>query len=195
MTFVPTLSDFFKETTEKGYKIFKDETKLYNLNIIGWRNKASRPNYFDDYIAIYYKWSNNWYYKYWKATTLPGIPWLKNPLNDKGTAILVPGQYFHAYSLGAYKGYPALKQVLPVKVYRDNNRDSQFNKDSVTIEEGIFGIHIHKASLWTKYVNRFSAGCQVFQYKKDFDTFITYLRQSALLWGNSFTYTLLEYDV
>lgn len=113
-------------------------------------------------------------------------------MNPKGAAVLVPGQYRQAYALGDFRGYTALKQVAPVKVYRDYNQDSHIDMSSATIEEGYFGIHIHRAGVWSKIVGTSSAGCQVFARHKDFAEFITICQLGAAHWGNSFTYTLLE---
>ena len=114
-------------------------------------------------------------------------------MSSQGTAILVPGQYESAYAIGLHKGYEALVQVKPVLVYRDKNKDSAFNEFPDTIQSGIFGINIHKAGLWSKLVGQNSAGCQVFQKASDFEKFMALCRATVSKFGNTFTYTLLEY--
>jgi hypothetical protein len=180
---------------ELGYKVFDDDSQAYNLNIIGWRNLDPDENTFSDFIAVYWNHKGFWEDKYYPATTLPGTPCLLNPVCKAGTAILVPGQYVGAYSLGLHNGYDALVQSKPVRVYRDNNRDSQVDTYSSTIETGLFGINIHKAGLWSKYVGQNSAGCQVFQKSTDFDDFMRICKLAEKHWGNSFTYTLLEFEI
>jgi len=188
----PSVPKFLEKMKYQGFKLFTDQSKSLNLNIVGWRNKYTRPNQFDDYLAVYWRSGGYWESRGWPITTFPGKPFLTNPISNKGTAILVPGQYVGAYELGSFKGYTALKQVKPVKVYRDNNRDSAPDQSIVTIEEGLFGIHIHKAGVFSQWVGNASAGCQVFQKSDDFKDFIKLCEQAALMWGNHFTYTLME---
>lgn len=108
----------------------------------------------------------------------------------QGTAILVPGQYKNCYGFGKYRGYECLRQVLPVKVYRDDDGDEEFDTNSDTVEEGLFGIHIHKAGVLSKIVGTWSAGCQVFQRKEDFEEFMNLCKDSL---QDLFTYTLIEF--
>lgn len=177
---------------QKGYQIFKDSTKPYNLNIIGWRNKDGKVDRFDDFISIYWlgydgKWNGTTY----SATTLPGKPYIKNPLTYRGAAVLAPGQYKGAYSIGTHKTYEALVQVKPVQVYRDNNKNDTI-ECIPPIEVGMFGINIHKASILNKLVGLSSAGCQVIQNLKDYEEFMQICKIARDFRGNSFTYTLLE---
>lgn len=190
---VPTFVQFFDLMKAKGYQIFDSASKPYDLNIVGWRDKEGKPNDFCDYISLYFILPNHkWEGRYYPATTRPGTPYLSTPINAEGAALLVPGQYHKAYELGPFKGYEALKQVKPVLVRRDNNKDLKFD-DTGKVESGLFGIHIHKAGVFSKLVNRSSAGCQVFEQSADFEDFIKYCQLAAEKWGNSFTYTLLEF--
>ena len=58
---------------------------------------------------------------------------------------------------------------------------------------GYFGINIHRSNPYTEsyLVNKWSAGCQVFKRIADYDEFINLCQQSAALYGNAFTYTLV----
>ena len=183
----------------KGYKYFTSE-KGYDVNIIGIRNSDTHgevTNKFDDTLTLSYKDLNgNWIYNEYKATTDPGSHWEKNLLNKDGVAILKPGQYRGSHKLGLHQGkYEALRQKSPVKVYRDNNKDGQYDMIEENVHEGIFGINIHKAG---KFVNgstqiyKWSAGCQVFSKESDFNEFMDVCRKAKDVWGNSFTYTLIE---
>jgi hypothetical protein len=88
--------------------------------------------------------------------------------------------------------YEALGQNAAVKVWRDKNKDMTF--DEVTIQEGVFGINIHRSNPTTEsaYVENWSEGCQVFKRVKDFNEFMAICRRSRDIHGNSFTYTLIE---
>ena len=55
-----------------------------------------------------------------------------------------------------------------------------------------FGINIHKAGADSTYVENWSEGCQVFKKSADFEEFMTIVRKSKDIHGNSFTYTLIE---
>lgn len=169
------------------------EGKPYRLNIVGFRNRFARTDYFDDTIAVYFQDNGNWYSYYFEATTLPGKDSMLKPVNAKGTAVLVPGQYQGAYELGLHKGkYQALVQNGSVKVYRDNNKDLVYDLNERTAEEGLFGINIHKASFSARLVGPNSAGCQVIKSSSDFDTFIGLCSEGSKVWGSKFTYTLVE---
>ena len=180
----------------KGYVYFGDEAnKGYDVNIVGVRNSATGnkvTNLFDDIITISFKDENgNWVYKEWMNTTEPGKKGVMEYHNAGGVARLVEGQYRGSHGLGLHQGkYEALRQVKPVKVYRDPNKDLIF--DEKTIQEGIFGINIHKAGRDSTWVENWSEGCQVFKRVKDFDEFMKIVKKAAKIHGNSFTYTLIE---
>jgi hypothetical protein len=93
--------------------------------------------------------------------------------------------------LGLHQGkYEALRQKSNVKVYRDPNRDMKYDENK--IQEGVFGINIHKAGVDSTFVENWSEGCQVFKRAKDFEEFMVIMRKAAAVHGNSFTYTLIE---
>jgi hypothetical protein len=176
----------------KGYAFF--ENGDYNINIIGIRNSdtgSKVTNVFDDLLTVSYKIGDVWHFKKWAATTDPGTKGVKEFHNAQGVARLVPGQYRGSHAIGLHQGkYEALKQAKPVKVYRDANKD--MNYDTKLITEGIYGINIHKAGADSTYVENWSEGCQVFKKSADFDEFMALVKKAATLHGNSFTYTLLE---
>ena len=41
-------------------------------------------------------------------------------------------------------------------------------------------------------IDKWSAGCQVFSKESDFNEFMDVCRKASDVWGNSFTYTLIE---
>lgn len=177
---------------DHSYTVFNDSKHLYNLNLVALRKKPYEWNFFNDTLHVFWRVEHNWMLRSFPITTLPGEYWLQHLMNPKGAAILVPGQYRGVYKLGPYKGGEALKQVRNLAVYRDNNMDSDFDIDSDTIEKGLFGLHIHRAGYFSSFVDNYSAGCQVFQRQLDFDNFIWLCHRALPLWGNSFSYTLIE---
>ena len=184
-----------KALKEKGYVWFEDNSnKNYDLNIVGVRNTDvgnKVTNAFDDRITVSYKLNGEWKFHSWPATTDPGKKGVMEFKNTAGVARLVEGQYRRSHTLGLHRGkYEALRQQKPVKVYRDKNKDLNF--DEHTIQEGIFGINIHKAGVDSTYVENWSEGCQVFKKSADFEEFMAICRKAAAIHGKSFTYTLLK---
>ena len=177
----------------KGYAFFNKGK--YNLNIIGIRRDGNKvTNEFDDALVVIHHAESGNEIRYWyPITTEPGIIYMKDPIGSKGTAILVPGQYRGAWKIGLHQGkYKALTQCKSVKVYRDGNKDNIYDFDSKTIDEGIFGINIHKAGAASIQVDKWSAGCQVFANTVDFNHFMKLCdKQVENGYGKFFTYTLL----
>ena len=179
----------------KGYAWFDDASnKGFDVNIVGIRNSATGQvvtNAFDDTLTISYKENGEWKFHSWPATTDPGKKGVLEYHNAAGVARLVEGQYRGSHSIGLHQGkYEALKQAKNVKVYRDANKDLTYNEDK--IQEGVFGINIHKAGADSTYVENWSEGCQVFKKSADFEAFMSIVRKSRDIHGNSFTYTLIE---
>lgn len=186
--------DFEKLFKRKGYAYFTNGA--YNLNIIGIRRKGIFvTNSFDDYLVVIYNTNiGTSTRQIYSITTDPGINYIKNFDNKKGTAILVPGQYRGAFKLGLHRGkYKALVQNKPLKVYRDRNKDNNYDFDSKSIEEGIFGINIHKAGNLSVRIDNWSAGCQVFASAPQYNSFIRLCEEQIKQGhGSTFTYTLIK---
>ena len=196
-------ANLVKILREKGYTFF--ENGIYDLNIIGIRSDQGNQvtNLFDDYLVVLYKATDtgdknkDFTKKIYKITTEPGEYYMsKGMMNPKGTAILAPGQYRKCWMKGLHRNkYSALVQTGTVKVYRDNNKDKKYDLKPETLDEGIFGINLHRANKDTVqlYVGNYSAGCQVFADPNEFESFMR-LCELQIKNGkpNSFTYTLLE---
>lgn len=171
----------------KGYDLRLDGS----VNIFSVRRFPIQPNIFNDtlHAAIYLKEISKFISAHYSITTLPGKYWLANLMNEKGAAILKPGQYRDAYKLGTHKGKPALIQCKPVMVYRDKNLDDSY--DLGMEESGMFGINIHRAGKLSHFVNSWSAGCQVFKEEDSFERFLQCCRDYAPTSGY-FNYTLFD---
>jgi hypothetical protein len=188
-----TNADFKKIFARKGYTFFNKGE--YNLNIIGVRHKGSKiTNHFDDCIVVIYNTPNEQNVKrVFTCTTLPGKKAMEHPVNIVGTAILKEGQYRGCWKIGYHKGkYKALVQNKPVTVDRDGNKDDNFDLLPRYIDKGVFGINIHKAGDNSTLVDGWSYGCQVFSKSLDFNSFMRLVEKSANIYGNSFTYTLIN---
>jgi hypothetical protein len=179
---------------DKKYKLF---TRPYELNIVGMRNRSTIPNSFDDELHVFYKVNTvKWEYHVFRITTDPGTYWLRNPLQPQGTAILPEGQYVNTYQLGLHKGqYEALVEAKPITVIRDYDRNATLDFYNGKKYTGWFGINIHRANRvgTTKTIDKNSAGCQVFANATDFAKFIKLCQQHKSRFGNTFTYTLIDF--
>jgi len=186
---------------KKGYAFFDSGT--FNVNIIGIRSSEKKANNFDDTMLLIYKNKKHaWEVVSSVITTDPGKYYLvDNPVNSKGTAILVPDQYRGVYKVDIHAAnnknfaHEALCQRGgTLKVWRDINRDTILDHDPESIDEGWFGVNIHrsKATGAATYVGAYSAGCQTFKNSTDFSIFMDVINRSKGIYGNSFTYTLLD---
>jgi hypothetical protein len=168
---------------------------LYDtINLVGIRAENRVANSFDDALAVFWKEGDNYEFHCFKITTDPGNKSLVQPINSKGCAILVPGQYIDSHTLGLHKGkYEALVQINNMKVYRDINRDTMLDMNPKSIEEGLFGINIHHAAYDHESFNveDWSAGCQVVPDPKIYDVFFEFCKKHKKKNGR-FTYALLE---
>ena len=131
-----TPSKLIEVYNEKGYPI---SSKVGYPNLFGVRCNTNVPNRFDDIIGYFMLRSDGGYeMNSFDGTTDPGLYWLKNPMNVKGTAIMCPGSYL-AYKIGLHKGqYTAYVQRGEIKVWRDNNKNSVLDFSGRT-DEGYFG--------------------------------------------------------
>lgn len=183
-------SDIEKVLIKKNYAYFKSG-KPFDLNIVGIRSDNQDPDLFSDLIAVTYQdQSMKEHISIFKATTLPGVAYLQNPMNTRGCAILVPGQYRSAYKVGFHYWYKALVQRSSLRIYMDNNLDTYANYKPWTIMSGIFGINIHQA-FNAKKIGKNSAGCQVIQTSTDFEHFMNLAYEQERTLSKFFTYTLL----
>ena len=179
---------------KKGFTIFETP---YKLNIVGVRSSSVIPNKFDDYIYVFYKTNDGlWEGRKYVATTDTGTYWLKYPKMQSGSALLKEGQYIDTWKKGLHgesNPYPALVQQKPVTVFRDYNKNNvlDFNGKEQT---GLFGINIHRANpnVPSQNVDKWSAGCQVFQDPKDFQDFMSLVDKYKTANNGLYSYTLID---
>ena len=189
----PTREQLLDTLRTLGHPVFTAGD--FNLNLVGIRAADRRPDAFDDLICCAWREADRWLFRAWPATTDPGLPFLREPMNAGGTAILAEGHHRRCWAIGLHLGrIRALVQVAPMRVYRDGNRDDQFDLDPQTITEGVYGINLHPA--WSvpvaQQVGRWSAGCQVPQRVRDFQELLARCETSSRIFGNRFSYTLIR---
>jgi hypothetical protein len=178
------------------------------MNIVGIRNslavKNQYQNRFTDLLVVMSP-KDKKQVSIYKATTTPGIAFLympfrnwwmssalKDTINPNGLGILQTGVY--DYTIGSHRGkYQALIQgkakagrIKPVEKPQDL-KFSTFTPSS--IQEGNFGMNIHKAGKDTPSIDSWSAGCQVLKQSDDFDDRMEKARNSG---QTSFKYALIN---
>ena len=190
-----------KAVKSKGYVWFDDpKDKGYDVNIVGIRNSETGDevtNKFDDKITISYKVDGEWKFHCYDCTTDPGRYWVENIMRKEGVAALKEGQYRRSHKIRLHAGkYPALGQQNPVTVYRDANKDGCYDLSDDNTQTGLYGINIHRATARegkkSTKVDKWSAGCQVIAANKDWKEFMDICYKAREVWGNNFTYTLIE---
>lgn len=189
-----SLSKIINTLKRNGYVVFEDDKKNFNLNIVGIRSEDERSNRFNDRMVIFWRYLGYWNSLEFAITTDPGLYWRTHPMNIKGTAVLKPGQYRGMWALGKHQGkYPALVQVKPCTVYRDPDKDEMIDAKGFE-DTGLFGINHHRANSkrTSSQVDKWSAGCQVQPNPTLFDIEMQLFQEASKVWGNGFTYTLLE---
>jgi len=179
-----------------GHSVYQHDKTPYNLNIVGIRAAKPIVNKFNCLMTVFWKYEGNWNIYKMQMTSLPGLHWLENPMNTKGCAILKEGQYKSVYKVDKHNSkYDALCQRLgDVTVYRDGDRDREYDLVKGTEMTGKFGINLHRAhsNYELETVDKYSAGCQVIQDPDEFDVHMEVVKKAAEVWGNSFTYTLIN---
>jgi hypothetical protein len=198
--------DLLKKTIKKlNYTWYEDRP-----NIIGIRTKLDIPDVFNDLLAVVYKEAGVETMKVFCITADPGVFYQKNILNSQGCAIIEPGQWVNAYSIGFHKGYdgtkmnpktntpyPAHRALIltgHIMIKRDADKNGIAGDSGVVMKGDGTGCNIHGAmrSDITRAIGPWSAGCQVFAAWKEKETFIDICEKYRNLVHNKFTYTLVK---
>ncbi|UBF29887.1 hypothetical protein K9N68_37385 (plasmid) [Kovacikia minuta CCNUW1] len=112
----------------------------------------------------------------WEATINPGNYYYKNPMNPKGTANIVYGQFKNAWKVGIHgtsSPHEALVQCSPVTVNRGKVPGQVKSKDT-----GNFGINQHGGYNYpTDDINKASAGCLVGRTMSQHQQFMSIVKQ------------------
>jgi hypothetical protein len=188
-----SLPPILEKVKKHGFVIFEDGD--YDLNIIGIRNMINpQPNRFDDKIVIAYKLGEKWITEEAEFTTDPGRYWLMKEDYQDCAVYMHPQQARGAYKIATHRGYKALRQIQKVKYWRDGDKSFSPRYGGPVFKD-LIGLNIHRSSLHkggSKYVERWSAGCQVFQNNDDFQRFLELCENQIKSLGyRTFTYTLI----
>ncbi len=194
---IPTPLELRTQLLSLGHVVFEGPL---NLTLLGIRQRPDlEPNTFEDLVgALYQDKQLEWQAELFPATTKPGRYWLEHPGRREGTAILTPGQHRKCWSFGLHRGlYRALKQTGYMRFVRDNDLDvlPELTGERVSAPfDAMIGCNLHHASAsrLSTTVDRWSAACQVVQDIAHFDRIMALADASALRYGYTFSYTLID---
>ena len=172
------------------YKSLIDKKYRSQQKMLVWiRTDQNLTNSFDDFCILIV---NANIELICKATTTAGDYYIFNPITTggiTGTAVTVPQQIVESHEFITSKnwktlwlGMPFFKQIKPLDVYRDWNKDRKI--DTLKKTFGIYGINLHQMGLGN-IVNNWSAGCNGTS-KDDWTKNVQYFKQ-----GEKIDYTLL----
>ena len=135
--------------------------------ILGVQSKEDEYNRFDD---KFYLFKGTEFSGLAYGTTNAGTTGLKNynRYNKKGCAVIKTNEWYYGlWRYGLHRGkMAALRQIRPIKYYRDWNKNNKV-EEMGKMYEGIIGINFHTVlyqknmSFWRKLIGGWSVGCQV----------------------------------
>jgi hypothetical protein len=190
-----TLDGVIGEKTKTAlliYIIKRYQEKKYrwqNKMLVWIRTDENLTNSFDDFCIMVI---NSKIEYVCKATTTAGDHYIFNPITSggiTGTAITAPQQIVESHEFTTSKdwktlwlGMPYFKQIKPLDIYRDWNKDRKI--DSLKKTFGIYGINLHQMGIGN-FINNWSAGCNGTS-KTDWNKIIQYFTA-----GERIDYTLI----
>lgn len=135
--------------------------------ILGVQSNEDTYNEFDDKFYIFH---GTRFVKVVTGTTNAGTTGLKHydRYNSKGCAVIKTNEWYYGlWKYGYHRGrMPALRQIRPIKYFRDWNKNNKV-EELGKVYEGLIGINFHtvlyqkKLSFIRKWIMGWSVGCQV----------------------------------
>lgn len=197
----PTIELIHKAMMLQGMTVF---TQPYSVTLGGVRSNDAVSNKFNDWLfASYFDKSGKLHSAIVSGTVDPGLSSRLKPSNPKGVAIIQHGiQHRGVYeyqnpaidkTLRGHKGQEAFRQVKPMKLWRDKNKDSKID----------YGLHEELSTSYTNGhnmgvigndVNGWSEGCwgsTVNNMRKLYDFAIIQDKNGL---GKTFSFALLHQD-
>ncbi len=183
------------------------------INFCGVRNNSTNDT-FNDTLYIY--WKEGGLFKCLKTsgfTTKPGQYWVQNKGgsgNSGGVAIVKEGWHPNVWKHGVHNrssknGHDALIQTYgattPITITRDK---TQYGKSgnyelkvfSNTQESGQYGVNMHRSGTpKSNKVGQWSAGCQVFKVKSEFEEMLQMTNNASKKGQTHFSYFLTNQNV
>lgn len=145
-----------------------------NYWLLGVQSNEDGYNVFDD---KFYLFKGEQFIDVVAGTTNAGTTGLKNyeKYNNKGVAVIKTNEWYHGlWKFGYHRGkMPALKQIRPIKYFRDWNKNNSI-EELGKMYKGIIGINFHTVlyqknlSFWRRLIGGWSVGCQVVNHVGDY---------------------------
>lgn len=192
-----------RDNSVKGYRDQDLINRVTNLDsfvnmpedywILGVQSNEDTFNKFDDKFYLFrgYK-----FIKVLSGTTNAGKSGLKNyeRYNKNGTFVIKTDEWYYGlWKFGYHRGrMEALKQVRPIKGYRDNDRDNKSEEQGDMIE-GMYGINFHTITynkiknFWRSLIGGWSVGCQVANDYDDYKIVLDLVKEQ-----DSITYCIIK---
>lgn len=162
----------------------KNKYRMLTKHLVWIRTDNKLTNTFDDFVVLMIY---NEIELICKATTTAGDFYIFNPVTSggiTGTAITAPQQAVQSHQfLNGFLGMPYFRQMRPITIYRDWNKDR--NIDTMKSTFGLYGIHLHHMGLGN-LINNWSAGCNGTS-KSDWARICEYFNE-----GEWMDYTLID---
>lgn len=143
------------------------------MHIIVVRSDEDQPDHFDDKLYLFY---GEKFVDVMSCTSNSGIYGLRNffKWNKKGTAVIKFDEiYYNSFmkSDGKYVRHhngkmQCLRQIAPLKYYRDNNKDDKVD-ESGRIYRGNYNTNVHansyvyKRGIYSWLIKKWGVGCTV----------------------------------
>jgi hypothetical protein len=164
----------------RGFTIY---TRPFELNIVGLRNKNVRHA---DEIHVFYKINaKNWNYHIYEGIT---DPFYLSKGKPSSSILLKEGQYADTFEIGRHREkFTALVETKPVVVLENNDRASSLSAGKT--KKGNFNIDIIPAAAFKDG----DEGCQLLLGDENFTELIVLCKKHAELYGNHFTYSLIDF--
>lgn len=161
--------------------------------ILGVQSKEDTYNYFDD---KFYLFKGTQFIMVTSGTTNAGTTGLMNynRYSVAGCAVIKTDEWYHGlWKFGYHRGkMPALKQVKPIKFFRDWNKNQKVEEIG-QIYKGLIGINFHTVSYQNdmsfirKLIGGWSVGCQVINNVKKYYDILELVKKQE-----SVTYCLIK---
>ncbi|MEL6705517.1 MAG: hypothetical protein AAFP15_14695, partial [Bacteroidota bacterium] len=133
---------------------------------VGVRSENTEAGAFDDAMGILVCEPDGEFWSQMEVGTVdPGVPHMLRPINPRGCGIICEGFHQDIWTRGLHKGRQRalIQRGAPIRVYRDDTRDTVLDFDPGTVEAGWFGANWHTTAGRADEVGLWSAMCPVTQ--------------------------------
>lgn len=182
-----------KQLLDKVKELQSYENIPENYWILGVQSNEDAYNQFDD---KFYLFKGTKFILVTSGTTNSGASGIMNydKYKKNGVAVVKTNEwYYNIWKYGYHNNImPALKQVKPIKFYRDSNKNIKIEENGELYND-IIGINFHTVSyskilsLVRYFIDSWSQGCQVINSLKDYYNILSLVKKQDYV-----TYCLIK---